>query len=124
MHLRAQPYYFFPLAVGLLGAHVIALILKLYYYWPWFDLVMHAWGGFLVVTGFLMFEVIGSRRLAPPRWSLPLLLGLVMAAWEIFEFIYGVAGTHPSYLEDTTLDTLLGIVGGSVAYVIFGRTRA
>lgn len=115
--MKARPTIFFLLALAFLAAHLGALELRLYWYLPWYDIMMHTWGGYLVIFGFFMIGAVGSRRLALPRFLLfPALFG-VMAAWEVFEYVYGIAGQHPSYLIDTTLDFVCGTVGGIVAYV-------
>lgn len=121
MQLTAKPWHFFPLALVFLASHVTAQYFYLYWYWSWFDSLMHAWGGFLTIMGFYMLGRIGSRRLALPLWALPLALGVVMLAWEVFEYVYGIAGAHPSYAIDTTLDMVFGSLGGMVAFVLFRR---
>lgn len=116
--MTATPLRFFTLATIFVVGHTVALRYFLYWYVPWFDLVMHTAGGFLTIMGFVMLGSIGSRRLAL-SWPLMLLgLGAVMAAWEVFEYVYGIAGTHPSYLVDTTLDVVVGAVGGMAALII------
>lgn len=115
--MTARPITFFLLALVFLVAHLVALKLYLYSYLPWYDIVMHVWGGYLVIFGFLMLGTVGSRRLALPRPLLfPALIG-VMVVWEVFEYVYGLAGKDPSYGIDTTLDFVCGSVGGVVAYV-------
>ncbi len=118
----ATPLRFFALAIPFLVAHLVAMRYFLYFYVPWFDILMHTWGGFLTVMGFTMLGTIGSRRLALSR---PLtFLGLVgvMIAWEVFEYVYGIAGTHPSYAVDTALDIVAGATGGVVALVVFRKS--
>lgn len=116
MTIPATPVYFFLPALGLLATHIVAMHYHLYWYLPWFDIFMHLWGGYLVIIGLLMIGSIGSRRLYFPDWSLAPVLGLVMLGWEVFEYVFGVAGTHPSYLVDTTLDIIFGALGGLIAY--------
>lgn len=121
MRISATPWHFFPLALAFLAAHIVAQYFYLYWYLFWFDSMMHAWGGFLTIMGFFMLGRIGSRRLALPVWVLPLALAAVMAAWEVFEYVFGIAGAHPSYVVDTTLDVVYGSLGGMVAFVLFRR---
>lgn len=120
--MTATPLRFFVLALPFLAAHLVAMRYYLYFYVPWFDVLMHTWGGFLTIMGFLMLGSIGSRRLALSRPLMILGLFGVMAAWEVFEYVYGIAGTHPSYLVDTTLDVLAGATGGLFALMLFRRT--
>jgi hypothetical protein len=117
MVMKARPVIFFLQALVFLAAHLTALKLYLYSYVPWYDIMMHTWGGYLVIFGFFMIGGIGSRRLMLPRWLLFPALFAVMVAWEIFEYVYGLAGQEPSYVVDTALDFVCGTVGGIVAYV-------
>ncbi len=120
--MPATPFRFFALAIPFLVAHLVAMRYFLYFYVPWFDVLMHTWGGFLTVMGFTMLGTIGSRRLMLSR---PLkILGLVgvMVVWEVFEYVYGIAGTHPSYVVDTGLDFVAGAVGGAAALVVFRKS--
>lgn len=121
MKITATPWHFFPLALAFLAAHVLAQQFALYWYLFWFDSMMHVWGGFLAIMGFIMLGRIGSRRLALPSLLLPVALLGVMVSWEVFEYVYGVAGTHPSYAMDTTLDFIFGSLGGIVAFALFHR---
>ena len=117
----ATPLRFFVLALPFVVAHMMAMRYFLYFYVPWFDTLMHTWGGFLTIMGFVMLGSIGSRRLALTRPLMILGLLAVMVAWEVFEYVYGIAGTHPSYLVDTALDVVAGAAGGLVAFVVFRR---
>jgi hypothetical protein len=122
MKVYPSLWLFFLLAFGLLVAHLSALHYKLYFFVPWFDLLMHTWGGFLVIFGFMMLGSIGSRRLQLPPVLMWVGLGMVMLAWEVFEYVYGIAGTHPSYVIDTTTDTIVGILGGGLAFLFTRRS--
>ncbi len=120
--LPARPGFFFPLALIFLAAHLAALRFHLYWYLPWYDMAMHTAGGFLTIMGFIMFRSLGSRRLGLADWLLPWGLLLVMVAWEVFEYVYGVAGSHPSYAVDTAIDLLCGATGGLLAYLTVRRS--
>lgn len=119
--MTATPLRFFALALPFVAAHLIAMRYFLYFYVPWFDVLMHTWGGFLTIMGFVMLGSIGSRRLALSRALMILGLFGVMTIWEVFEYVYGIAGTHPSYAIDTTLDIVAGAVGGLLALFLFRR---
>ncbi len=119
--MTATPLRFFVLALPFVAVHLIAMRYFLYFYVAWFDIFMHTWGGFLTIMGFMMLGGIGSRRLALSRPLMLLGLAGVMAAWEVFEYVYGIAGTHPSYLVDTSLDVVVGAVGGVLALLVFRR---
>jgi len=119
--IAATPIRFFILAILFLAAHYAALRLHLYWYTEWFDAIMHTWGGFLVVYGFLMLGRVGSGRLAMPRVLLPLALVVVMVVWEVFEYSFGLVGTEANYVRDTIYDLLCGAGGGLLAYVVAHR---
>jgi hypothetical protein len=107
-----SPRIFFPLALALAVTHWVALQMQLYWYVPWLDILMHTWGGFLVVYGILMFQVIGSRRVVLERHWVFLILVIVMSGWELFEFGYVIDYTQHNVVLDTILDLVFGGLGG------------
>jgi len=115
--MPVRPYIFFPLALLFLGTHLVALHFSLYWFVWWFDILMHTWGGYLVVYGLMMVGTQGSGVLRLPRSLLFPTLLCVMVAWEVFEYMAGLTGTEANYVSDTAADFLCGTVGGMVAYL-------
>jgi len=116
-----SPRIFFPLALALAATHWTALQLQLYWYVPWLDMLMHTWGGFLVVYGLYMFQVVGSRKVVLARHWVFLILVIVMAAWELFEFGYVIDHTQHNVVLDTILDLGFGALGGLCAGLAIRR---
>lgn len=114
-------YLFFSQALTFMALHYIALQTYLYYYLPWFDIVMHTWGGYLVILGLLMLGEIGSQRLRFKPVYLGVILLTVMIAWEVFEYAVGLSGGRPDFVSDTISDFIFGGLGGVVAYFIHKR---
>lgn len=116
--LSATPYIFFPLAGLFVASHVVALETSLYWFLPWFDIVMHTWGGFLVVYGLNMFNALGSRRVQFAAVVQALILVLVMVVWEVFEFVFVIDLSQPHLVRDTIFDGIYGALGGVVGYLV------
>lgn len=105
------------------GAHVAASrVFDAYAHWPWLDVPMHLLGGMAIACFFARaLEVLARRRAAARvdgRVAALLVFALTCSAavfWEFAEFVSDrLAGTTAQLsLEDTLLDLLLGIVGGT-----------
>lgn len=106
------------LLAGLFAAtHIAALKADLYWYFWWFDIVMHSWGGVLVIYGLAVLRSLPAFSSFLPRapWSLSLVLFAVMVAWEVFEYGIGT-GLRTEFWADTILDIVVGALGGLIAY--------
>lgn len=104
------------------SVHNFALATELYWYYPWFDILMHFWGGFLVVLG---VQAICGFRFVPLRPTLPLTLGVLLGAmvgWEILERLAGIYAPA-SYLYDTAKDIAMGLLGGLVGFALIRRFK-
>lgn len=89
----------------------IALANLLYWYYPWFDTMMHFLGGLTVA-------VFGIALLKKKR-ALVFLCGMIAIAvgWELFEL--GInAQREENFAFDTSLDLLMDALGMSIAYVL------
>jgi hypothetical protein len=112
------------LFIGTLFAmvHDFAVMTSLYWYYPWFDIVMHFWGGTLVVLG---VHAICSLRHVPLKPTAPLIfsaLVVCMVLWELFEYSVGLYNP-PTYLFDLAKDFMMGSIGGLVGYLTSLRFR-
>ena len=81
-----------------------------YWYYPWFDTLMHFLGG-LTVASFAV-ALLAKRR------ALLFLAGMLTIAvgWELFELAIN-AQRERNFAFDTSLDLLMDAVGMSIAYV-------
>lgn len=105
------------LSGSLAVVHHLAIWADLYWYFWWFDILMHFWGGLLIGLAVHALATFKWLRLKPSWTVLLLTLTLFIVIWELFE---AWAGLHDvdfeSFLIDTMQDILLGFGGGLLAY--------
>ncbi|HEY0964437.1 MAG TPA: hypothetical protein VGE31_01435 [Candidatus Paceibacterota bacterium] len=104
------------------SVHNFAVAASLYWYYPWFDIVMHFWGGFLVALG---VQAFCGFRFIPIRPTLAVTLTVLfvtMIAWEFFERIVGLY-SPATYLFDTAKDIAMGLAGGLIGYAFLRRYK-
>lgn len=87
-----------------------ALANLLYWYYPWFDTLMHFLGGLTVAS-------FGIALLEKHR-ALVFLGGMLLIAigWELFELAIN-AQREANFAFDTSLDLLMDACGMSLAYI-------
>ncbi|MEY2665351.1 MAG: hypothetical protein RLZZ480_456 [Candidatus Parcubacteria bacterium] len=102
--------------------HNLAIATSLYWYYPWFDIPMHFWGGILVVLGVYALCSLKHVPLKPTSLIIFSTLGALMVIWEIFEWQAGLFDPH-TYLFDTAKDIAVGSIGGLVGYLASIRLR-
>jgi hypothetical protein len=97
--------------------HQIALTFSLYWYYWWFDILMHFWGG--VLLGVLFYIVIKSRwfNLKPKTLLMVGYLLIVTLGWEFFELLIKFTASN-NYWSDTLIDVLMGLIGGLLVHAI------
>ena len=111
---------FITLGVAFAFTHILAVQLALYWYYPWFDIVMHFWGGILLVMGmYVLADIISLKRRLKKRYILLMSLAAIFG-WEFFEQLAGISSA-PIYILDTIGDITVGLVGVLVGYVILRR---
>lgn len=100
--------------------HYVSVPLSAYSSIWWLDVLMHTWGGFLVVTTWYQARALNTFPYLLSRWWLqPLIvLFVAMIVWEIFEYKYGLV-TEIRYLADTIYDILCGFSGGLISFLCF-----
>ena len=104
------------------SVHNFAVATSLYWYYPWFDVLMHFWGGVLVALGVAALSAFRFIRLQPTLWVTLAALTFAMISWEIFERTVGYL-EPATYLFDTAKDLLMGFSGGIVGYVLLKHFR-
>lgn len=100
--------------------HQFAVMTSLYWYYWWFDIFMHLWGGFLL--GFAV-HVLMAPSYVPFKPTLKVVLvalALAVSSWEVFERAIGLFDTA-SYVVDTAEDVLFGFSGGLLAHFILQK---
>lgn len=116
--LRASPQFFFPLALAFTAVHYFALQFHMYWYIESFDIVMHVWGGFLIVCALYMFNNVSQGNIRFTGWSISIVVLIGMLAWEGLEYTLGLTGNQPDFILDTTIDLLCGSLGAALGYLI------
>lgn len=99
------------------ATHLFAIEASLYWYYSWFDSMMHLWGGLLLGSGIHMFARFSLWRHTPQLAEVLLVITVVVITWEVFEYIAGLY-SPATYIADTVKDVVLGYGGGLLAHVI------
>ena len=107
--------------------HVRAMELSFYWTYWWFDILVHTLTGFVVglLTVFLAYRLFPSLSRMQAILISFLAVFLVAVAWEFFEYINGLARAPESYMLDTAVDIVVGMLGGlgGALYVSAVRTE-
>lgn len=119
-----QPIVLLFLAVAGVFAvvHQFAVEASLYWYYWWFDILMHFWGGVLIAFG--IYSLATFRRLTfKPTLSLVFVVAVgVVVLWEVFEWYVGLF--DPAlHLTDALTDMFLGITGALIGYLVLKRFK-
>jgi hypothetical protein len=104
------------------SVHNFAVAASLYWYYSWFDIAMHFWGGILIVLGVYALCSFKHVPLKPTTLLIFSTLVGVMVAWEIFEYCVGLY-EPTTYLFDTAKDIIVGFCGGLAGYLLTIRLR-
>lgn len=97
----------------------------LYFFYWWFDLLLHFLGGVWVAVSFLWLyfysNILGKPSLERRRIFLATIVAFLVVAvgWEIFEIAIGQILEDPNYVFDTVTDIIIGGLGAFVAYIYF-----
>jgi glycopeptide antibiotics resistance protein len=83
---------------------------------------MHLWGGVLVALGVYILSHFANINFKPTLLTTLAVLLVVMAAWEVFEYLAGLYNPA-TYVYDTTKDLLFGLCGGLLGYSLLRYFR-
>lgn len=112
-------FMLFVISISVLFAvNTAALMLSLYWVYPWLDIPMHALGGVTVALGY-QSRFILSRYKHKLSFGFLATVGFVMligVLWEVYEFIVGPL--LPGYLLDTLTDLVMDFLGGVLGYIV------
>ena len=107
---------------GLLIISFLAIKLKLYDIFWWFDRPMHFYGGY--VAGLLIIALLFRNKISfsSKKFFFLLLLGafLVGIAWEFFElFVENHTGADLVSMRDSIEDLICDLLGSFLAYFLY-----
>ena len=95
----------------ILYLHLLGLENALYFYYPWYDILLHFLGGAALAFLILIFT---------RSWKKTLIGMLILAAgWEVFEYVLHIAvGVGENYALDTVIDFIMDTLGALAAIFI------
>ena len=104
--------------VLLAGLHFIAGTFYLYWTVGWFDYLMHFLGGF--GGGFVVVWFISNKNLSGVQIAIITFVSVMIVgvAWEIFEYVNGIAQSTEGYRADTFHDLLMDALGSLTAVLV------
>ncbi len=103
----------------LIGAmYVTAIQFSLFYELPWFDVLLHLFGGMWVALAVFSFYRFGRGEQPPVGntvYALLLAAGLAVGiAWEFLEIYMKVIFDTSQYISDTATDITLDVLGAFI----------
>lgn len=114
-------------SIILLTSHSLAGVYHLYWSYWWFDVLMHFWGG-LTVGLVASWAFLRFRPEVPYNRSMFIVAVLaavlvVGSAWEVFEYLNKIIGSHEAYTLDVVNDLTLDAFGALAAAAVALRKR-
>jgi fatty-acid desaturase len=100
--------------------HLIATAGSLYWYYSWFDILMHFWGGLLIGLGVHAVCRLKSVSVHPTLTVVLVTITAAVVSWELFEWFTGLYNPV-QYALDTAQDVLLGFSGGLLTHFILSH---
>ncbi|MCD5381446.1 MAG: hypothetical protein LR008_02625 [Candidatus Pacebacteria bacterium] len=101
-------------------AHYFAVLASLYWYYGWFDVAMHLWGGMLIGLSVHSLATFSRFNFKPTLSIILLVLVSITVTWEIFEWWADLYQSE-AYLIDTIQDILLGFSGGLLTHFVLSK---
>jgi len=111
---------FLLLSLAFAVTHLVATAGSLYWYYWWFDILMHFWGGLLLGLGVHALCRLKSVSVRTTWFVVAVTITAAAISWELFEWFTGLYNPI-RYTMDTTQDVLLGFGGGLLAHFILSH---
>ena len=119
MSLRARFYTALLSSFVVIGLHVVATYLDLYWTIPNTDVLMHILGG--VMAGLYAGVFLKGFELKESWRNMTLIVIMIGIGWEVLEYILKVDKLDFAYWTDTVTDIINDIIGGTIAYYIWRK---
>ncbi len=119
------------LAMLFLGLHFAGIAFYLYWMYWWYDVLMHFLAG--IIGGLSAYWVLFcsgrllSKHDISRKTSVLIVLACMMVVgvgWEVFEYMYDIAGSGEGYVLDTMNDLVLDGCGAALAVIMATRHNA
>lgn len=112
--------FFFITLITLAVIHTVATEFFLYWRYTWFDIPVHVLGGVCVALGISILPFF--KIVLPQKYttlvSYLLIVLMVGATWEIFEYCAGISLiAYEDFFIDTGIDLGMDLVGGVLGYL-------
>ena len=129
LFIKLLKIFTLPIMVFILHV-VLSLGFKVYQILPWFDILEHVLGGFVIAHSFILsLKFFQKKKLVDEMNNIVkaiFIFTLVSTAavfWEIGEFTidFIFKTRYQAGLADTMLDVLLGMSGGLVSILLFKK---
>jgi len=114
---------FILLALVFAAAHTVAVQMSLYWYFSWFDIVMHLFGGLLIALGMVSLTSFRSIPLKPSLKLLLVFLFPIIISWEVFEWFVGLSRPATA-VYDVSKDLLVGFIGAIGGYWLIEKNNS
>lgn len=104
----------------LLGAHLAAFPLRLYWFLWWYDGLLHFMAGVVLGLTYVYFlSLIHPNR---SRFTNLFLFTAWVAAigigWEVFEYVFDISSSIEGYALDTATDIVADTIGAIFGYIM------
>lgn len=122
LFLQPIVWWFFTLSALFTTLHLTAMRYFLYWHFWWLDVVMHTWGGILIVIAIHMLSTFPHIPVRATYLWVGAVLFVATVSWELFELYFGLFNPI-GYTADTIQDILLAWTGGLLTHRLFVRYK-
>lgn len=119
MSLRSRFYIALATSVFVIGIHMIAHNLYLYWTYRQIDIVIHMLGGFM--SGLYVLFVLRYFKLKESLKHVLLGVFVVGVTWEVLEIVYKAVDYGTYYYFDTAKDIVDDLIGGALSLYVWRK---
>lgn len=118
--------HIFLLSIPFAISHIIALQFSLYWTTEWFDIYMHAFGGFLgsMMVIYFLYKIGISPQSIPQKIFLLMFVFVsvlaVASLWELWEIYVGFIDPFKDFV-DSIIDLIMGVLGAITGFLYYDK---
>lgn len=116
-------WLFLLLSLAFTGVHMLAMQASLYWYYWWFDILMHFAGGVLITFGVHALGTFKRINRKPRFIHILIITFFFVIVWELFEWRAGLYETGTKQALDTLYDICNGYAGAIITYFVIKKFR-